>query len=286
MPACWATGRRSPGGQRGAAHDLVRALGDAEVADRHLLALLHSTFGDDPGPLSPEALQALRAVVAHEQLRAEALTGAAADVLAVLREAGIEPVLFGGLAIGAGFYAGPWLRHSDAVELLVAPSEEGRARAALHELDSGHEVLRHSSGARIELHTRLYRERWRVEPYDLRARAVDVNVGGAAARALAPADLLVALCAVPGPGLRPFADARQIVASGPLDWERVVGHAVGSRHARATAGILDWVGAELDRPLLPSRFAACTELPCPRACTRCSSPAPAGAGTRYGARSS
>ena len=231
-----------------AGHDLVRALGDAAVADRHLLALLHHTLGDDPGPIPPEALQALRAVVAHEQLRAEALTGAAAEVLAMLREAGIEPVLCGGVAIGAGFYAHPAQRHSDAVDLLVSPAEEGRARAALHDLDSGHEVLRHSSGARVELHTRLYRERWRVEPSDLRARAVEVSVGGAAARALAPADLLVALCAAPGPGLRPYADARQIVASGRVDWDRAAAHAVGSRHARATAGILDWVGDELDTP--------------------------------------
>jgi hypothetical protein len=210
--------------------DPVRALANEEVADRHLLALLYDAFRDD---LPAETASHLRAVVAHEQLRAEGLAEAAADVLGMVREAGIEPVLCGGLAIGT-FYREPWLRHSDCVDLLVSPAEAAPARWALRELDSPHGVLRHPSGARVELRTRLYREWWRLEP-EVPA------VGGM----LAPADLLVALCADPGPGLRPYVDAQRIATSGLVEWERVVAHAVRSRHARAATHILGWVDAEL-----------------------------------------
>jgi hypothetical protein len=210
--------------------DSVRALGNEEVADRHLLALLYETCRDD---LPGETASHLRPVVAHEQLRAEGLAEAAADVVGMLRDAGIEPVLCGGLAIGT-FYREPWLRHSDCVDVLVSLAEAAPARWALRELDSPHRVLRHPSGARVELRTRLYREWWRLEPDDLAVSGM-----------LAPADLLVVLCADPGPGLRPYADAQRIAASGRVDWERVVAHALRSRHARAATHILGWVDAEL-----------------------------------------
>jgi hypothetical protein len=224
--------------------DPVAGLRRQECADKNLFALLHRSRAGDRDKMPAVLLPVLRAAAVHEQLRGESLAAAAAEMLAGLEDAGIEPLVIGGAALAWGHYPEQSLRHCHNVDVLVA--DPGAARAALAALecvpDTGSVRLRHPSGTLLALHPQLYRERWRRSPVDLAARAEEIVVAGKAARGLGPADLLVETganaFAAARPGLRFLADTWFLVAGGRVDWERVTEHATLARRAVPTSLVL------------------------------------------------
>ncbi|HEX4521459.1 MAG TPA: nucleotidyltransferase family protein [Gaiellaceae bacterium] len=225
--------------------DPVEGLRSPAGADRHLLPLLHHTR-HAAGSI-PDAIRSiLRAAVAHEELRAEAMGAAAAEALHRLSAAGVDPLVVGGAVLAWGDYPAPALRHCHNIDLLVTVGELAPARTAL----AGFEVVgdgsslrvTHPSGTRIALHTELHRAGRRA-PARLETRELELS--GSRVRALGPSDLVVQLCsnaaAAIDPGLRWLADGAFVCAGGRIDWDRARKHATVARRTAPLSTLLGWL---------------------------------------------
>jgi hypothetical protein len=220
------------------AGDPAAGLRDPERADRHLFALLHAARRSElPRAIAP----VLHAAVVHEQLRAEAVGAAGAEVAATLHAAGYEPLLTGGAALAWGRYEEPWLRHCHNIDLLAARA--GEAQAMLGDLGLLMDGC-HPSGTPVSIVAR---------PPGI-ADAERADLAGWRLPMLGAADQLVQLGANAAvrfdPGLRPFADGWILCAGGNVEWERVTERAAATRSAAPISVLLDWLAAN-GGPLAP-----------------------------------
>ena len=251
-------GRRALDAWLAVAGDPVAGLRDPALADRHLFALLQHTRRGETEPV--ELFSILRAAAVHEGLRAETIGAAAAEAIGALDDAGVQVLVTGGAALAWARYPAAPLRHCHNIDLLVAPGDLGRARAALPLERVGEAVpvrLLHPSGTRISLHTRLHREASRSAPTDLGAHSIPFELAGAPALALGAADQLVQVAAnaaaVYDPGLRWVADGWFAGLSADLDWDRVGEHAALARRTAPVSTLVEWLalngGPEAPRAL-------------------------------------
>ena len=172
-----------------------------------------------------------------------------ASALRAVQEAGVEPLVVSSWELPLLYYGGDLgVRTVPSLQLLLRPEDVAAAEGALAAGDwSRVEATRHSSrftraGDECILHERLFPE-FAGEPADLLEPSVELELGGLAARALGPADELLAVCVggartnVPQ-GILWVTDAAAVVASaGPeVDWERLVRQA---RKLRATLRVRD-----------------------------------------------
>ena len=229
--------------------DRLSGLRDPASADRHLMALLYDALTTAGVDAPAEFLSVLRASTVHEEIRWDAVAAAGAEVLGVLKEARIEPLVVGGTALAFGSYRSPALRHCHNIDLLVAPSLLERSRQALgrdfdcHQED-GRLLVDHPSGTRLAVGVRLHRASFGLAPDTFGRPIRAVEVGGRSVRTLEPADLLAQVCtnaaSVLFPGLRWVADAALLVEDPGLDWERLRDHA---RLARCAVPVLRTLAA-------------------------------------------
>jgi hypothetical protein len=185
----------------------------------------------------------LHAAVVHEQLRAEAVGAAGAEVVIALQEAGHQPLLTGGAALAWGRYEEPWLRHCHNIDL--AADDAGAARAALGALLRNG---RHASGTPVSIVSSNPAFAAGAEPVDLAGASVPAPVA---------ADQLVQLSASAAarfdPGLRPFADGWILCAGTTIDWGRVEELASATRRAAPVSTLVEWLAAH-GGPEAPAEF--------------------------------
>ena len=181
-----------------------------------------------------------------------ALVEVAGEAAAAFQSAGIPTLLLKGVALAARHYERPELRPMRNVDLMVPEAFAEEARRLLisagwrpvasipeRDLGSVHELgFRDRSGRRLDLHWRALRENPGPAVTDgLWARAEAIEIGGASARILAPADQLLHVCVyglqwAEPPTIHWVADAMAILdsAASRLDWDVLVAEA-RLRHA-------------------------------------------------------
>jgi hypothetical protein len=192
----------------------------------------------------------------------------AAAVITSLKGAGIEVLVLKGAALALVHYHDVGARPMDDVDLLVAP---GRLDAAVGVLGQGgwHRVasegavagplqygkhLRDSEGNELDVHA--YALMQSADDQDLWESRVPMEVMGAAASTLAPADQLLHVC-VHGQRwegtstARWAADAMAILRSSQLDWDRVVERARARRVSVAVGHALSWLREALSAEVPP-----------------------------------
>jgi hypothetical protein len=202
---------------------LLRALDDVDAGE---------------GPWAPE----LRADAARCRAQAAIVLPTLAELgIRPLVDAGFEPVVMKGAALSAR-YPAPGLRPMDDVDVLLPAPQVGAAVATLEangwarQAVPGrhhHEVVlthRHVPGLPIEVHARFstwHEQANHLSPRRLWARRQPREIAGVPAFVFAPEDELVALASHAAKPFHVFArllwavDVAVVIASGPLDWDRV-----------------------------------------------------------------
>jgi len=206
-----------------------------------------------PAPaLATLTARSLEVAVRHLAFQRD-LTGA----LATLSHAGVPAILLKGAHLGRSIYP-RGLREMNDIDLLIRPTDAGRAARALQALgydflapcdpDCGLVGTHHfprlikPEAAPIELHVMLTPVEFglAIDTEGLWQRAVPLSPGSSHA-GLSPEDLLLHICVhstyahAAEFGLRPLCDVDQIVRAFPaLDWDAVCRRAVEWKAARGT----------------------------------------------------
>jgi hypothetical protein len=163
-----------------------------------------------------------------------------APALRALEDAGAEPVVVGGWELPAHYYGGDFgLRPVEGLEVLVRPG------FALYGPDDT-----------CTLHERFAREFSAPgrEPEDLWEKTIEISLGETRARALGPSDELLRICLMGArasilPNVLWLADALAVLASGAVDWKRIVRHALRLRGMLRLRDALVYLRRELVAPV-------------------------------------
>ncbi len=163
-----------------------------------------------------------------------------AALIRLLRQAGIETLVFKGVPLALLYYRDAALRPMADVDLLVRPQDASRAIGIMAEagwtspypsperlVPFARTVdLRNANGTVCDLHWRAFRQGLDREDDDLWERAISLDVAGTATLTLEAADHLLLVCAHGSewnamPSFRWVADAAMLVRAG-VDWQHVV----------------------------------------------------------------
>ncbi len=238
-----------------------------------------------PGPHDRELAELLRAARFREELRARTVARIARQVLTALADAGLHPVVLGGLALVHTVYDDPADRHCGGIHLLLAGDEPGgaeggavrRSADAIARFDfrpspartpPGRPLrLAHATGLPLTLQDRLFdvpQVRGATAPSFAGSGLADAGSGpptvpcqiaGLPARVLSPAAALLWTCVrayFGGPGGPPAwaADAWMILRATPgPDWTDLLGLAERHRLRRPAGSMLAWLVERLDAPV-------------------------------------
>jgi hypothetical protein len=182
----------------------------------------------------------------------------AAEVLSVLREAGVETIALKGIALAVGAYGDVGVRPMGDVDVLVRPADGDTALAALtaagwfaepqptgvgfRTVHARH--LYRSGGRVLDLHRHALEQIASDEPFW--SASVEIEVLGVRTRTLAPTDQLLHVithgaCWKPVAPIRWIADAELIRRSVPggIDWSRFVAEARRRRLTPRLTAALD-----------------------------------------------
>lgn len=240
-------------------------LDQADYASQRLLPLVYRNL-QRLGAGDPE-LPRLRGLYRHTWYRNQLLFRTAGEVVARLREAGIDTLALKGIALSLLHYRDAGLRPMDDFDLLVRPAQAGEAIGLLEgdgwqplevvpsclEVKHAHPFI-DDDGRRIDLH---WNALWEAAPDDdLWAAAVPLEVHGATTLALDPTDQLLHVCVHgvqwdPTPSIRWVADAVTVMRGGSIDWERLVGRARARRLTLGLSVSLAYLRDELAAPVPP-----------------------------------
>ncbi len=229
-------------------------------------------------------LERLAAVHEAARARTEGLLARAGPVLAALHRAGIPTLVLKGAALVTGYYKDAGLRPMSDLDVLVPTGAAAAAAAALraggwiprHRWSPRAVALTHATafdgagGDTLDLHWHVFAECCRPgDDEDLWARAVPVEIGGVATRALAPADQLLHVLVhgekwVRIPGIRWVADAVHVLRSGAVDPPRLVAQAVRRRFVLRVSRQLAYLRAAIDPALGQDLLAALALAPVSR----------------------
>jgi hypothetical protein len=219
-----------------------RDIEEVEATDpgsRSLLPLVWRNLSEQaPGEELPERLRAsYQETWAHNQF----LASRGGEVIQALRDAGLDAIVLKGAALSVLHYRDWGVRPMEDVDVMVRTHQVSAAADALREagwnpassdfdrlIPVRHgETFHGSGGGLFDLHWHALR--WPAREDDFWEAAVPLEIGGANALGLAPADQLLHVCVHaatphPWPQVRWIADAMTILAStnGQLDWDRVV----------------------------------------------------------------
>jgi hypothetical protein len=190
--------------------ELVFKLGEHH---RVLPALFRSLSGRDDVPDSIQS--ALRARFQNHSLRVLRFSAELVRVVHHFSEAGIPVLAHKGPLLGHMLYSDPAMRQFGDLDLLVAPEDVSKARAALQQLgyepqlkltprqDKAYLLTGYESVFGLGSETNLLELQWRIVPrfyaidFDMRAlfaRSVEVRFEGFPIRTLGREDLMLALC--------------------------------------------------------------------------------------------
>jgi hypothetical protein len=193
-------------------------------------------------------------------------------LLQAFEQAGVDAVVLKGLALVARFYRDPGLRPMADVDVLVPPSDVGRASELAVSLDWRPRYrltpafLRvkhagpfdHSMGVACDVHWRVFEEAGGSgADEDLRAAAEPVVFQGTRLRVLSPADQLLHVCGhaarwEPVPSIRWVADAMLILRDGPIDWPRFLVQTAQRRFVLRMRRMLGYLRQALGAAIPPS----------------------------------
>jgi hypothetical protein len=188
----------------------------------------------------------LRGIARRHTVHNLVLLGAMAEPVGLLRAAGIEPVVLKGPALALGAYRHVGLRPFQDVDLLVRPGQHAAARRTLEaagweaktaDFAGNHAVPLSRPDLDIDLHRQLNRElvvpgrpddSWDLLAPQLATQALPDGTGfttldaaGHLVHAVAHGTQLAPV-AHPVTNLRWVADAGHLIATGTVDWDRVV----------------------------------------------------------------
>jgi hypothetical protein len=238
------------------------ALFRADTGGRKRLApLLLVALRESELEAAPPLLTVLRTAYLREELRARMYRQILGEVLAALRDHGVEFLVLKGAALAETVYRHPVLRHAHDVDLLVAARGAPEGARALMDaglawgsaLDGGlGEEVRHPSGLPVRLLRRLYRlSYYSSDLAALRARAVTARIASVEVRVPGRADHLVhaighaSYC--PSRSTLLWAtDAWMLLgAPGGVDWDAFLERVEASRLELPVHIMLGYLGREL-----------------------------------------
>jgi len=214
-----------------------------ELGSFPVLPLVHrqlERLGIDD-PYMPRLAGIRRRTWAMNQLGLDAV----APALRSLEEAGAEPIVVGGWQFPAHYYGGDFgLRLVEGLEVLVRPWF-----SAPREAVGGVTHLVGADGRTYLLHERFARD-FSVPGHDVEPETFEIALGATQARALVPTDELVRVClagarASDPPNVLWAADALAVLQS-PIDWDRLVRHALRLRAMLRVRDALVYLRRELD----------------------------------------
>ena len=216
-----------------------------QLAAFHRVApLLHKSLRETtPGNVPPS----LEAYVRSASSRGLLLTGELLRLLKRWEGAGVQAIPFKGPALAASLYGDPALRHFDDLDVLVRAEDFAAAKEIVlalgyqpreqHSLHESFSLFRGDVEIVLELHWE-FMPMPEVFPFDPQlaeswARCETVSLGGHKARAFAPEDQLLYLCAHGGRHLwmrlQWVCDVAQLLRTRPdLDWARLMAQAQAS----------------------------------------------------------
>jgi hypothetical protein len=199
---------------------------------RRLLPLLLDAAGRHGLPVRRDFLTALKSAYFREELRAAAVQGHLAPLLARLHEEGIQAIVINGLALAHSVYSDPVLRHCHDLDIYCGAAGADAAGVLLPRLGfrrakgvCAREAYTHVSGLPVEVHRRLIGLTEREDVFANRyARSRPLAIGRNTVRILAPEDALLQICArgwARGGAARPgmVCDLWMLLERGqPLNW--------------------------------------------------------------------
>jgi hypothetical protein len=168
---------------------------------------------------------------------------AVAPTLRRLQKVGAEPIIVGGWQFLAHYYGGDLgLRPVEEFEVLVQ-----RRFTAVRGAVGGVAHLAGANGRTCVLHERFARD-FSTPECEVEPETFEITLGRTRARALAPTDELVRVClagarASDPPNVLWVADALAVLRS-PIDWDRVVRHALQLRAMRRLRDALVYLRRE------------------------------------------
>jgi hypothetical protein len=195
-----------------------------------------------------------------------------APLLQAFEQAGIDAVVLKGLALIARFYRDPGLRPMADADVLVRPCDAERAGALAaslgwhprYDVSPAFRRVRHAApydhpaGVACDLHWRIFEEAGGGAADDeVRAAVEPALFQGARLRVPSPTDQLLHVCGhaarwAPVPAVRWVADAVVILREGPIDWPRLVAHAVRRRFVLRMREMLGYLRRALEVAVPPS----------------------------------
>lgn len=248
------------------AGDPKAAMAEDRWSVKRLLPALYSALRRNGAAVDATLLPYLKLAYVREQIRSRTYLRICGEVLTILHDADVPVVLLRGAALAATVYLDPALRHCHDLALLVERSDVSRAaealqRQGLERLPVGDgagaargpaALLRHETTLPVELHTHLFGvPLYELPPSEVWPQTRTVEIAGASARVLAPADSLLHVCGHASysrgrESLRWVGDAWHLIAVHPdLDWELLCQSAQRSRLTLPLAVMLRYLSAQL-----------------------------------------
>jgi hypothetical protein len=250
---------------------------DVDHGSTRLLPLVYRNLGVDA--FDAEVTGRLKGLYRRSWSHNQLIFKRAAEVIAVLEEAGIETLVIKGASLALLSYGDVGVRPMDDVDLLVPLERTAEAIEALsvadwlpdHDDPPAWTEVHHSLGfagpdnGSVDLH---WFSLWQpASDVELWRASVPLGLAGAATRAPCPADQLLLACVhgtpwSPLPPFRWIADAITVIRSAgeQLDWNWLVAEAERRRLTVATAAALDYLdeefGTAVPPPVLDSLRAA------------------------------
>jgi hypothetical protein len=220
----------------------------------------------------PALLTVLRTGMLREQLRSDLYRGILMEALCALDDAHVTFLVLGGADLGMSAYPEPMLRHTHDIDLLMAGRDVECSAGALERVgfrrvptEDGVVELRHGRDLPVRLNTSLFHLSCHPSSFGqlLEAKRIQ-DVGGRSARVLSREDALAlalgrASYSAKRVTLQWACDAWMIVASGPVDAERLISTLARARLLLPASVLLRYVadlGAPLDARLVEQLEAA------------------------------
>jgi hypothetical protein len=232
-----------------------------------LAPLLYAALRRNGVPVDGSLLTSLRTASLREELRSRSYRHILQDVLSALIAGDIPHIVVTDAALAETVYDDPALRHCHSIDLLLHDGDLRRAARPLPPVgfapsaeavdpDGDHLALYHDSGLLLELHRRLFRNRWcDVPPEEVWARSQAQVIAGLRTRILSPADNLLQVCIVAATSsnrtsLQWVSDAWHIIAQYPdLDWDVVIDCATRHHLALPLSVTLSYLTKDLNAPI-------------------------------------
>ena len=228
--------------------------------------LLHRGLCKAGVPVGDDAFAAtLAAGAMREERRAAKVHEGAGGALAALGEAGVEPLVVGGVQLAELAYPAVGLRHTYDLDLLVTEEEQRRAASTLREFGGiaperptgrGDLIVEHELGVPVALHTKPFPVRGPTLPMaEVRRRRRRATVSGADVWVPAPEDALVHALGMGPAGWTAASvlwvpDVWFLLRANPeLDWALVAETASESRLAIIAAAALAYLRERLGAPV-------------------------------------